>query len=82
MADCGEVNPMKKKILLIGPTPPPYAGVEIMTACIAGSPLLRERYHFSFYNTRKPIRNEEKGRFAMKNIFLICHRFWACSFGW
>jgi glycosyltransferase involved in cell wall biosynthesis len=69
MEDCGEVNPMKKKILLIGPTPPPYAGVEIMTACIAGSPLLRERYHFSFYNTRKPIRNEEKGRFAMKNIF-------------
>ncbi len=70
MEDCGRVNPMKKKILLIGPTPPPYAGVEIMTECIAKAPLLRERYDFSFYNTRKPIRNEDKGRFAIKNIFL------------
>ena len=59
----------KKKILIIGPLPPPYAGVEIVTSYLLNSRILKEKFLLFHLNTKKPIRNDEKGKLKFKNIF-------------
>jgi glycosyltransferase involved in cell wall biosynthesis len=58
----------KPKLLVAGPTPPPFAGVETFTQTVVTSPLMQQRFALSFCNMQKPITNEERGRLGFVNI--------------
>jgi len=69
-------NRKKRCIVIIGPTPPPYAGPEICTANILNSKILREKFSLNHLNTQKHTRNEQKGTVSWRNIvWEIKHAF-------
>ena len=55
-------NPEKKKLLLIGPLPPPYAGPEIGTKTLLESTLLNQTYRIRHINTTVRASNKDKGK--------------------
>ena len=66
----------KPRLLVAGPTPPPYAGVETFTQTVVTSPVMQERFELSFCNMQKPITNEERGRLGFVNIRYNLAHFW------
>ncbi len=52
----------RKRLLLIGPLPPPFAGPEIGTKTLLESPLLNRIYDIRLINTTVRASNRDKGR--------------------
>ena len=70
------------RVLLVGPTSPPYAGIEAATesllAGLAGTPGVVWRH----VNTRKPVPNARRGRLSLTNLVWafrhIAKMMWEC----
>jgi len=69
------MNEERKRILVIGPLPPPYAGVEIMTDVLLRG--LKHTGHFSILhlNTHDPRGSANKGRLDFYNIYYAFMHF-------
>lgn len=63
------MNSFPPKILIIGPTPPPYHGVAVSTKLILQSPAL-QRFHLLHLDTADRRSIENIGKFDMGNIFI------------
>ncbi len=66
----------RPRLLIAGPTPPPFAGVETFTQTVVMSPLIQERFALAFCNMRKPITNEQRGRLGLVNIRYNLAHLW------
>ncbi|MBK6430012.1 glycosyltransferase [Candidatus Amarolinea dominans] len=66
----------KPTLLVAGPTPPPYAGVETFTQTVVTSPLMQQRFALTFCNMQKPITNEQRGRLGFVNIRYNLAHLW------
>jgi glycosyltransferase involved in cell wall biosynthesis len=57
------------RVLLIGPLPPPYGGTEAITDMLyRGS--YEDSFSFRFFNSSKPLRNDERGHLRPKNVWV------------
>lgn len=65
----GEIILCKKRVMLIGPIPPPISGVEIMTKNIKEIFEKSNKFDFCFFNSSKPTNNAERGRLGYKSVF-------------
>lgn len=63
-------------LLVAGPTPPPYAGVETFTQTVVTSPSMQQRFALTFCNMQKPITNEQRGRLGLVNIRYNLAHLW------
>lgn len=68
--------PDRPRLLVAGPTPPPYAGVETFTQTVVTSEIVRTHFDLSFCNMQKPITNEQRGRLGMINITYNLSHLW------
>ncbi len=59
----------QKKILIIGPTPPPYAGPEIVTLNLLKSEEINNNFNIVHLNTTIRKSNTEKGKFDLYMIY-------------
>ncbi len=70
---------MKKKILIIGPTPPPYMGPSIATKMIIESEL-KDKFHLIHLDTADRRSLNNLGKFDFQNVYLavfhILKLFW------
>ncbi len=66
----------RPRLLVAGPTPPPYAGVETFTQTVVTSTIVREHFNLSFCNMQKPITNEQRGRLGRVNITYNLSHVW------
>ncbi len=64
------------RLLVAGPTPPPYAGVETFTQTVVTSEIVRSHFDLSFCNMQKPITNEQRGRLGLINITYNLSHLW------
>ncbi len=62
------MSPPRKKLLIIGPVPPPFAGPEIGTKTLLDSPVLNETYDIIHLNTTVRKSNTEKGKFGVQMV--------------
>lgn len=62
------MNQPHKKLLIIGPVPPPFAGPEIGTKTLLDSPVLNEAYEVIHLNTTVRKSNTEKGKFDAQMV--------------
>jgi len=68
--------PKKKRVLFVGPYPPPYAGPEMAMKTLLESSL-KDKFLISFFNTNVRSSNAEKGKFDLiliKAFFLFIFR--------
>lgn len=63
------MNSLSPKILIIGPTPPPYHGVAVSTKLILQAPAL-QRFHLLHLDTADRRSIENIGKFDMGNILI------------
>jgi glycosyltransferase involved in cell wall biosynthesis len=59
---------VRRKILVVGPIPPPHTGTEVMTRALLNS-TVRERFRLWHLNTSRRRAVETKGRFDFQNVF-------------
>src|SRR5690554_4497653 len=59
----------RKKVLVIGPLPPPFAGPEMVTRAIVESDELRRRFEIAYLNTTVRASNQEKGQLDVRMVF-------------
>jgi glycosyltransferase involved in cell wall biosynthesis len=59
----------RKKILVIGPLPPPFAGPEMVTRAIVESDSLRQRFEIAHLNTTVRASNRDKGHLDGRMVF-------------
>jgi len=80
---------MSGRLLLIGPLPPPYGGTEVVTELLQKADW--GAWPMSFFDSSKPIRNDERGKLRPKNVGLnmqklsqLTKRLWVSrpSFVW
>ncbi|WP_298900408.1 glycosyltransferase family 4 protein [uncultured Psychroserpens sp.] len=64
------MTPKKKKILFIGPLPPPYSGPELSTQQLLNSPLV-DMFNVSFINTNVRKDNVKKGKADMTALLAV-----------
>ncbi len=57
---------IKRKVLIIGPLPPPYAGPEIVTKNLIGSIELNDIFKVEVLNTTVRKKNSEKGKVGIR----------------
>ncbi len=69
-------RPNRPRLLVAGPTPPPYAGVETFTQTVVSSSIVMEHFDLSFCNMQKPITNEQRGRLGLVNITHNLSHLW------
>lgn len=66
----------RPRMLVAGPTPPPYAGVETFTQTVVTSEIVHAHFDLSFCNMQKPITNEQRGRLGLVNITYNLSHLW------
>jgi glycosyltransferase involved in cell wall biosynthesis len=66
----------RPRLLVAGPTPPPYAGVETFTQTVVSSTIVQEHFELGFCNMQKPITNEQRGRLGLVNITYNLSHLW------
>lgn len=59
----------RRRLLIIGPLPPPYAGPELGTETLVTSRVLNERYRLRHINTTVRKSNRDKGKFNALMIY-------------
>ena len=58
-----------RRVMLIGPLPPPYGGTEAMTELLRrGS--YGNHFKLTFFNSSKALRNDERGHLRPRNVWL------------
>lgn len=57
------------RVLLLGPVSPPYGGPEKITETLLASSLFRDSFEIHHVNIQKPLRNEQRSRFNLVNVF-------------
>ncbi|UCB53414.1 MAG: glycosyltransferase family 4 protein [Candidatus Zixiibacteriota bacterium] len=62
-----ELSRQKKRILIVGPLPPPYHGVAVMTRWLADGLKKKEGFQFVHLNTQDPKKNKDFGRLTLRN---------------
>jgi glycosyltransferase involved in cell wall biosynthesis len=65
-----EVSTHKKRILIVGPVPPPYHGVAVMIRSLIDGLKRREGFQFIHFNTQNVKKNKDFGRLTARNARL------------
>jgi glycosyltransferase involved in cell wall biosynthesis len=69
VAIAGDAVPLTRRALVVGPTPPPYAGVEVMTENVLACRDQIAGWRLSHCDTQKPGGLAGKGALTVMNIF-------------
>jgi glycosyltransferase involved in cell wall biosynthesis len=65
-----EVSTQKKRILIVGPVPPPYHGVAVMIKSLIDGLKRREGFQFIHFNTQDFKKSKDFGRLTARNGWL------------
>ncbi len=72
----------KIRVLLVGPTSPPYAGIEAATESLLAGLEVTGGVLWRHLNTQKPVPNALRGRFTLTNLMWACRHvlrmMWLC----